>query len=1038
MPRETGNLRTPTGSAAHRLELIANTAGLDIECGQHQVRVSNVPVFRETAAGLAQAVRLRIAATPEPADLTVRIGSEESWIDQVTVRTDVTQTEFLFVPEVEAQVDYSVELICGHDTVGTATFTACPQRKWTIHLVHHSHYDIGYTDPQAMVLESQLTFIDDALELAAATDDWPEDARFRWTIEVNWPLKQWLRTRPQSARDDLVLRIREGRFEVNALPFSMHTEAYSFDELARQLDFAQELRDTLGISITTAMQTDVPGSTIGLATLLTDAGIRFLAVAHNYAGRSIPHLLDGQDLSRPFYWQAPDGEKVLVWYTDTLHGSAYMEAMSVGFGDGYDDVLMGLPEYLNALAQRNYPYGSGESWLSGSLLGVESTRDGYPFDLLHLRVQGAYGDNAPPSILASEIVREWNETWAYPRLITSTNTSFLAETEARMGNHLETFEGDWTDWWADGIGSSAAMLAKNRASQSGIRTAQTLNALAGAAGGDSSDSDLDVTAAYEEMALFDEHTWGAADPWGKDLDSTGSGEHQWMRKAGFALSAEERVGLLLRGGVERLASLAVGTTRPAEGESLAVFNPNSWPRTDLVRLFVPSHAWPATGARLIEADSGQLVPFVVEPQMHDRHRPAGVWLRFLASDVPPIGYVRYQLLPAESTGTAGELDRSGSLFANDHFSVALDLDRGSLASIVDRSGQRELVNDSAPYGFNAYIHDRYTSGTGFNHLSSKMGRAQPWMLGARGTGEYGLITARTSNDVFDQVTYRQSAQGADWIETTLTLPRGVPRIHISNRLIKPTKMEKESVFFAFPFAGYDPEITVEVTGGTVGPRSPHVPGSARHFRAIRHWATIESPDTAPIAWATTQAPLVQIGNIHLPYAPFPTTIPVHQASSGTIYSWALNNIWDTNFPPQQGGELCFDYVVAIGNDNAVSNLGRDTGASASQPLVGLRARASSTGLDLPDRGSFVTVDDPRVEVTHLSANGDGNLTVHLESHADLAVNTQVTFSGFSISGALVTNFVGANAEALDLVDGGVTIQMNAGELKRVRLQLGEG
>ena len=66
------------------------------------------------------------------------------------------------------------------------------------------------------------------------------------------------------------------------------------------------------------MQTDVPGATIGLATLLTDAGIEFLAVAHNYAGRSIPHLLDGQDLTRPFRWQAPDGESLMVWYTDTL------------------------------------------------------------------------------------------------------------------------------------------------------------------------------------------------------------------------------------------------------------------------------------------------------------------------------------------------------------------------------------------------------------------------------------------------------------------------------------------------------------------------------------------------------------------------------------------------------------------------------------------------------------------------------------------------------------------------------------------------
>ena len=44
----------------------------------------------------------------------------------------------------------------------------------------------------------------------------------------------------------------------------------------------------------------------------------------------------------------------------------------------------------------------------------------------------------------------------------------------------------------------------------------------------------------------------------------------------------------------------------------------------------------------------------------------------------------------------------------------------------------------------------------------------------------------------------------------------------------------------------------------------------------------------------------------------------------TIYSWALNNIWDTNFPPEQGGEMTFSYKIAIGSDAAA--LGSDTGA----------------------------------------------------------------------------------------------------------------
>ncbi|MBA3276684.1 MAG: alpha-mannosidase, partial [Chloroflexia bacterium] len=971
MPRETRDQNTG-GVPARRRELIANTEGIDIAAGAFRLRVSNVPLYRASGGTLRQGIRLRVEGTADDAALDVSIRLGEVVLDTRSITTGATATEFLFVPEVTSETTHTIEIASVDESLASIPFVVVPQRKWTVHLVHHSHYDIGYTDTQVDVLASQLTFIDDALELVAATDNLPDEARFRWSIEVAWPLRHWLRTRPRSAIDDLVRRVHEGRIEVNALPFSMHTEAFSFDELARQFDLLRDLRRNLGVEIVTAMQTDVPGATVGLSTLLTHAGIKFLAVAHNYAGRSIPHLLDGQDLTRPFYWQAPDGERILTWYTDTLYGSAYMEAINIGFGDGYDDVLMSLPEYLNALAQRNYPYGGAEDWLSGSLLGVEATRGGYPYDILHLRVQGALGDNAPPSLLPSAIVEAWNAAWAYPRLVMSTNRAFMEDAERRIGNDLGTFTGDWTDWWADGIGSAAAVMAKNRSSQAGIRTAQTLNALAGALGDPIPPTvGEEVTAAYEEMALFDEHTWGASDPWGTDLDRRASGEHQWHRKAGFVYASEERVDLLLRGGAERLSVLAKSTKRMTDGEAIAVVNPNSWARTDLVRLFIPRHAWPAGGAALIELDTGRAIAFAVEPQVHRQHRPMGVWLRFLAESVPPLGYSRYILVPKNAPAQAVPAANDHSPFANDHFEIDLDLEQACVRSVFDRANHREMVDGSAPFGLNAYVHDRYTSGAGFNHLSSKMGRAQPWLLGGRGTGHYGLITSRTVNPVFRRITYRQSAQGADWIETTLTLPHGVPRLHIANRLLKPSTMEKESVYFAFPFAGSDPKLTFEITGGTASPDSPRLPGSARHFRAIRHWATVESAHQPPVAWATTQAPLVQAGDIHLPYAPFPGTIPAEQASPGTIYSWALNNIWDTNFPPCQGGELRFDYVIAIGGLGSAAELGRDTGASSSQPLVGIRARSRDAGVNLADRGSFATVDDPSIEVTHLSHEADG-------------------------------------------------------------------
>lgn len=1043
MPTDRKDAQDSRAVTTFRRQLIDATEGVAIDAQPFSLRISNVPLFRREGDGYLQAIRIRIGQQDSETTLTVRVRQDRVVLDQQDAEpARRPQSIYLLVPEVDSPTSVTLEVEAAGSIIATQAFDVTPQRKWTIHLVHHSHYDIGYTDPQSEVMSAQLSYIDAALELATITDDWPDDARFRWNIEVNWPLQQWLRTRPKHARDHLIERIEEGRIEVHALPFSMHTEAYSFDELAQQLAFTAEMREHYGIDIVSAMQTDVPGAAIGLSTLLTDADIKYLAVAHNYAGRSVPHLRDGQQLTRPFYWKAPDGERLLVWYTDTLHGMAYMEAMTLGFGTGYDDVVASLPEYLNALSQRSYPYGHGGDWIAGDLSGIELTKAPYPHDILHLRVQGAFADNASPSLIPSGIVRSWNDTWAFPRLRMSLDRDFFADAEARVGEELDTFEGDWTDWWADGIGSAAVPLGKNRESQSSIRTAQTINALADIVT-DAPNPNLgaEVGHAYQEMALFDEHTWGAANPWEHGSAGMDSGEYQWTRKSAFAYTAEERVRTLLEGGLQRIAPLGATKNHGPDDQLLLVFNPSSWARTDLVRIFLPERSLEHQAFNLIDAATDDQIPFILEPQTNEKFRPRGQFIRFLARDIPPVGYARYRLAfsgnalspPAPKlTGTSDGITQ----LSTDKLAVEIGLASATIASVIDRSSGRNLVASDSPFGFNAYIYDRYTSAPGFNHLSSRLGPAGPWLLGSRDTGQYGLVTARESNNVWEQVTIRYAGGGADWLETTVTLPHGVSRVHICNRLHKPVTMQKESVYFAFPFAAEHAELAFEITGGVVTQNSPRVPGSADHFRAIRHWATLDTPDSAPIAWATTDAALVQVGNIHIPYAPFPSTIREYDASEATIYSWALNNIWDTNFPPEQGGEMTFRYTIATGQKPDASQLGRDTGASAAQTLVGVAVPLNAEGAaDAPDRASFIDADDSRIEVSHLAPSRHGSgIAVFLESHATESVDTWVRVGRLPFRSAQVGTFLETHLEQTEIQDNAVHVTIVPGELKAVVLQ----
>jgi hypothetical protein len=1016
-------------------KLIGGPSGQDLDALGLKLRVVDLPLFRRGDDGeLLQALRVVATGGAEMGEFTFTVSDRGRVLDRSTAHVGAGRNlVHLFVPEVSEarRFDFEVEAREGGSFKTTAE--ARPQRKWSVYVVHHSHLDIGYTDPQGSVLEHHLQYLDSVLDLASATDDWFDDAKFRWNVEVTWPLQYWMKRRPAADREELARRVREGRVELCALPFSMHTEAYSIDELARGLRFADELHEEHGIPVVTAMQPDVPGATVGLLNLLVDAGVRYLSVAHNYAGRSVPYLVGGQDLTRPFWWQAANGKRLLVWFTDSLHGSAYMEGNLLGLAATCEAAEAALPGYLAALAECPYPYPGNNFGWTGISQGVEVTKQPYPHDILHVRVNGVFADNAAPNLAVAEVVREWNERWEYPKLRLATNREFFEAVEKRLGDQLDTHRGDWTDWWVDGIGSGARPLGLNRRAQADIRAAQTVHALASALADDEVSVEDEVEAAYENMSLFDEHTWGAANPWDDRLDSTESGGIQWSRKASFAREAYDVSEALVGSGVRRLSHLL--GRRNSSAATVAVFNPGSRPRTDLVRVFVSESRLNIRGSvGVVDAATRQKVPHAVEEQAHARFRPRGSYISFVARDVPPCGYARYELVEGGEISGDGESGSLDSVMENEHYRLELDLLEGCVSSLVDKNDGRELVSAGCPFGLNQYVYDRYTSAPHFNHLSGRIEAMDLSLLGQRSAGSHTVVTGRSSNAVWERMTVRTSGEGVEFVETTYTLPHGVKRLEIRNRIHKLGTPQKESVYFAFPFNVEEPQVEYEITGGADSPESPRVPGSARHMRAIRHWLTLEN-DHAKVAWATLEAPLVQLGTIHLPYAPFPPTLgDTHPAA---IYSWALNNIWDTNFPPQQGGEMEFHYAIATGSEVSARELGVVTAASLTTPLVGMVC-ASEDGADLPERGSFCSVDTPDVEVVAITPSRRGHdLAMLLQSFANETLEARVSFPLLPVKQAFIGTHLEREMRETTVEGGEVLCELAEGSLVCLAVNLGE-
>src|SRR5215210_7759435 len=248
-----------------REEMIQGPSVVDLDVHDFSVRVAGLPLFRRMEDGnLTQVLRLVVLAETVTGDVTFTVSDGDATLDTAKARIGEGSTlVHLFVPEVYEPSTFSLRVEAGGGKPFEAGVEILPQRKWSVFLVHHSHLDIGYTDTQSSVLQHHLQYLDSVLDLTSATEDWPEDAKFRWNVEATWPLLHWIKDRPDRDRTTFFDRVREGRIEICALPFSMHTEAFSIDELARQLRFADELRERHDVPVKTAMQPDVPGATIG-------------------------------------------------------------------------------------------------------------------------------------------------------------------------------------------------------------------------------------------------------------------------------------------------------------------------------------------------------------------------------------------------------------------------------------------------------------------------------------------------------------------------------------------------------------------------------------------------------------------------------------------------------------------------------------------------------------------------------------------------------------------------------------------------------
>ena len=859
-----------------------------------------------------------------------------------------------------------------------------PAKQWKVFVCPKVHNDVGYTDLQPHVNELDNRNTDTVL---AILGKYPF---YKFNFETSWLVENYMDCRTPPWRKEFFDYARHNRIGINVLYLNLMTGICSGEELYRALYLTHKLHLTEGSDFDFACLTDAPSHSWFLPTLFQDVGVKAFSNGSNQSRAPILHYSELNEDS-PYYWEGMNGERIFMWYA-----RSYVQLKRLtgpGWGGGISSV-----EYL----KRSVPQ-----------FLVRYLRDAYVPDAV--MIYGAYVDNAAiPAHGEAPAIEAWNQEFEFPKLIVGTDADYFGYVEKHFANRLPVHRGDCGAYWEDGVGSTMHATMLNRQTQQTLPVGETAASLASIFEPRNRYPAEDFRGAWRNVMFYDEHTWGAhnsiAQP-GRQFV-----ERQWEIKESYATRANLDARNLLARGCNRLAQqIAV------DGSSILAFNWQNRPRT------APLEVELNRGDQLVDLADNQVVPMDIYFEQDGWRK-----VRFLARDVPAMGYKAYAIRGLDAAAHKANEQLEGDTIENQFYRLTVDSQTGGLKSLFDKTENRELLDASAPYKLNEYLY--VSGGEGSLILNFTFG-TPPANLTIH-EPEKVTMTKITQTPLGRRLIVETKSKNTPKIVSEYLLYDAIKRVDIVNTFEKDEVRAKEAVYFAFPFAAQTPALEYQIQNGWCRPNDDQLPGACREWFTPQNVVHVRDGDFS-VAWATPDAPLVTLTDINR--GKWPAHLPI---KNGHVYSYAMNNYWFTNYRAQQGGRFVYRYAITSGRDldrEALARFDEDTRTPvvAYPFLASFSAAISQAGRPMPaGGGSFLTCDAPNLEMVTLKEAEDGEgFILRFREIAGRSGDAELKLPLFKVGAAHLCNGVEVNQRKLALAGDTVKVPYKPNAFTTVRLKL---
>lgn len=769
----------------------------------------------------------------------------------------------------------------------------------TVYVIHHSHTDIGYTDLQERVIDTQTDYIRTVLSIMKNSDY----EGFRWNCETLFCVEEFFKTASQEEKNAFCTLASQGKIGLSA-SYLNFTDLLDCEVYRERLHQWQNYFRSQGFAMDTAMIADINGISMGYRDAMLDNGIKFL-FTNIHCHHGMYPLYQNQTA---YWWENTAGQRLLVW-----NGEHYNLGNVLGIKSNQNTNFM-MQNHLGNEADFEDPVEVLHKNLEDYLTLCET--HGYAYDFILTAVSGVFSDNAPPEPEILNTIACYNQRYGQEVQIRMVS---LQELYAKIRDSLQdapVYHGDLTDWWANGTGSTPYTVKYYKDAQHRFQLCQRL------------DPDAEknypslLHTVQDNLMLYSEHTWGHSGtiicPYHTmvlNLD---------MRKNSYASKAHEA------------ASRMLNSIASQKGDILRYYNTNGTIRVcsvnqssspQLVEFYIESYQ--IQTAEIKDA-SGRILPCQVSN--HPRGRKISFTDTFASFEEKTYTY-RELPCPARTlnsrkcyAGAERVLDivndydvetyRLPYEFENDWFFLSYRPHEGITSFVDKRTGFEMLGEGAAPFFTPLYERTPIRRDSGNLSCPEELERR---LIGRNIRGQHAQlysghleeITCQERGPVFTQLRLRYSLPGTIHADIFLKFYSAMPRVDFRLELGKTLSTDIESIFLPLTLAFPDRQLFLRKGTEAFRPGVDQIPGTCMEYYMSDYGLAYLAPQGGALI-AMRDTPLVYMGEMK--HHPILLCDGKKENNERPVYSWIMNNTWETNFKMDLSGFGEYSYSLWLSHE----------------------------------------------------------------------------------------------------------------------------